>query len=59
MYTGREKWLGGSVWALVEAERASPFRQAWKDSYAAKFVERAGKADFFITAAGHPMLRIC
>jgi len=51
--------FGGSVWALVETAHADRFLDEWRDSYTAKFPERADNSDFFITAPGHPMFRLC
>ncbi len=51
--------FGGSVWALVDAARASRFRDEWRDDYTVTFPTRAAGSEFFITAAGRPMFRIC
>ena len=50
--------FGGSVWALVESERADDFQQLWSAEYAASFPEAARSALFFRTAAGLPAHRV-
>ena len=49
--------FGGSVWALVERERAAAFLSAWDDEYRARFPGQ-GKAEFFLTEAGIPATRL-
>ena len=49
--------FGGSVWALVERERAAAFLSAWDDEYRARFPGHA-KAEFFLTEAGLPATRL-
>ncbi|HSE37963.1 MAG TPA: galactokinase family protein [Blastocatellia bacterium] len=44
--------FGGSVWALVNAERAESFMSEWADEYCSKFPESASRAEFFVTNAG-------
>ncbi len=44
--------FGGSVWALVERERAEGFSAAWEESYRGQFPEAGTRAMFFTTAAG-------
>jgi galactokinase len=46
--------FGGSVWALIDADRAESFLSAWADGYRTRFPERAGQAGFFLTRAGPP-----
>ena len=43
--------FGGSVWALVERERASTFVGEWGREYGARFPGLAN-AEFFVTEAG-------
>jgi galactokinase len=50
--------FGGSVWAMVEADRAESFRLQWAEDYASKFPVMAKRAEFFITSAGPAMLRL-
>lgn len=50
--------FGGSVWALVERERAASFLVDWRDRYAAAHPERARSASFFTTTAAPAALRI-
>jgi galactokinase len=45
--------FGGSVWAMVERERAAAFVAAWQGEYSARFPGLA-KAEFFATEAGIP-----
>ncbi|HEY6826944.1 MAG TPA: galactokinase family protein, partial [Gemmatimonadaceae bacterium] len=45
--------FGGSVWAMVERERALAFVTAWQDEYSARFPGLMN-AEFFITEAGIP-----
>jgi galactokinase len=46
--------FGGSVWALVEADRADALERAWADAYANAFPSAAGRATFFRSPAGIP-----
>jgi galactokinase len=41
--------FGGSVYALVESEKAEDFMQTWKENYQTKFPQL--KSEFFITKA--------
>jgi galactokinase len=50
--------FGGSVWALVAASDAEPFRQAWRNAYTAACPGPARRAEFFITGAGPALLRL-
>ena len=51
--------FGGSVWALVEADRADGFLAAWADAYRADFPQHAPLASFFLTGAGPAAFRVC
>jgi galactokinase len=51
--------FGGSVWALVEADRADAFLAAWADAYRADFPQHAPLASFFLTSAGPAAFRVC
>ncbi len=44
--------FGGSVWALVEKDRAEDFRAAWQDDYRRSFPGTARSSEFFLTEAG-------
>ena len=44
--------FGGSVWALVEKDRAESFRAAWQDDYRRSFPAAAPSSEFFLTEAG-------
>ncbi len=44
--------FGGSVWALVDHQRADQFLAAWRDRYLRAFAAHAGTATFFVTGAG-------
>jgi len=55
--------FGGSVWAMVEANRAERFLEDWKAGYEAAFPARAaeeggGQADWFVTRPGPAATRI-
>lgn len=50
--------FGGSVWALVERGEADAFQQRWQAEYLARFPEHTGRAQFFRTAAGPPIIQI-
>lgn len=41
--------FGGSVWALVERERAAAFRAAWQADYRRAFPRRSARAAWYIT----------
>lgn len=51
--------LGGSVWALVEADTAGDFTRLWADRYREAFARNAGSAFFFATGAGPAAFRVC
>ena len=44
--------FGGAVWALVASAAADEFLRDWANSYAESLPERAGGAEFLLTAAG-------
>ncbi|MGH7476047.1 MAG: galactokinase family protein [Longimicrobiales bacterium] len=50
--------FGGSVWALVEKERAARFLESWRSRYLDHFPDRSGDAEFFLTAPGPPARRL-
>jgi galactokinase len=50
--------FGGSVWALVRADAATEFLDAWAASYHNRFPDRTPAAAYFLTAAGPAALRI-
>ena len=44
--------FGGSVWALIPAATAEPFRQRWATAYRNAFPQRVAQSAFFTTRAG-------
>jgi galactokinase len=48
--------FGGSVWAMVKADRAEGFKSEWADQYRSRFPETASRSEFFVTAAGPSMI---
>ena len=46
--------FGGSVWALVAAEEASSFREAWSREYTSAYPDRQQYARFFVMDAPAP-----
>jgi galactokinase len=44
--------FGGSVWALVEKDRAESLRAAWQGGYRRNFPDAAPSSEFFLTEAG-------
>ena len=50
--------FGGSVWALVPADRAESFRETWAEEYARRFPGPAAASMFFTTRAGSPAMRL-
>ena len=48
--------FGGSVWALLKADRAEDFRIRWAEEYRLKFPEAANRSEFFLTCAGPSMI---
>lgn len=44
--------FGGSVWALVQADRAEEFRQSWASQYHQRFPARREASCFFIARPG-------
>ena len=50
--------FGGSVWALVPTSDAAVFAERWRDRYS-RTPRRADRApEFFVTAAGPPLVRL-
>lgn len=50
--------FGGSVWALVEADRAERFTADWSAAYRKSFPEQAQAAAFISTRPGPPAMRL-
>jgi galactokinase len=50
--------FGGAVWALVERDRAGPWLDTWRSAYHRRYPARAGRSDFFVTAAGPAAFRL-
>ncbi len=50
--------FGGSVWALVAADRADGLVAAWQQAYGERFPEHRQQAAFFATAAGPALCRV-
>jgi len=50
--------FGGSVWALVAADRADDLLTAWQQAYSERFPEHRHQATFFTTAAGPALCRL-
>jgi galactokinase len=50
--------FGGSVWALVHAADADAFIEAWRRDYLERFPAHADLAQFFVTTAGPPRIRL-
>jgi galactokinase len=50
--------FGGSVWALIAAEDAKWFPGAWQAHYRMRFPAAAATAEFFVTAAGPPLVEV-
>ncbi len=50
--------FGGSVWALVPADRVIEFQAQWQRSYVERFPQHEAQAAFFPTAAGPALCRI-
>jgi galactokinase len=48
--------FGGSVWALVEANRAEEFISEWADRYRSRSPFSADRSSFFLTCAGPAMI---
>jgi galactokinase len=44
--------FGGSVWAMIESEKADSFIDRWRRSYVEAYPEPARNSSFFPTAAG-------
>ncbi|HEY4931184.1 MAG TPA: galactokinase family protein [Terriglobales bacterium] len=50
--------FGGSVWALVPSNEAAEFASRWRDAYEHSFHSAARSIQFFITAAGPPLIQL-
>jgi len=50
--------FGGSVWALVDSDRADAFKEEWSARYAKTFPDAAKNAHFFRSTAGPAATRI-
>ena len=50
--------FGGSVWALVRANEASGFCDAWQNGYRERFSGAAAASQFFVTGAGPGLTRL-
>lgn len=50
--------FGGSVWALVRRADAQEFVQEWRETYERSPHDAARRAEFFVTPAGPPMVRL-
>jgi galactokinase len=50
--------FGGSVWALVQRKDAHDFCGKWRDAYLHSGHAAAEQAEFFVTLAGPPMIRL-
>ena len=50
--------FGGSVWALVNRDLASEFRDRWAVAYRTDFPEAGPRSEFFTTGAGAPAARL-
>jgi galactokinase len=50
--------FGGSVWALVSQKEAARFSDHWRDSYLSSSQHGVANAEFFLTAAGPPLIRL-
>lgn len=50
--------FGGSVWALVEADRSQDFLAKWSARYQRRFPPEATNADFFLTKPGAGVIQI-
>jgi len=48
--------FGGSVWALVETDRAERFRSEWAEQFESRFPESAKRSKFFVTYAGPSLI---
>jgi len=46
--------FGGSVWAMVEKDRAEAFADEWRQTYTRQFPEDAQRSEFFSTCPGRP-----
>ena len=50
--------FGGSVWALVPADRSESFRAGWEKGYRRGFTARAPASEFFATRPGPGRIRV-
>ncbi len=50
--------FGGSVWALIERDRAAGFRDEWQRDYSRNFPGAASSGKFFATGAGPGRVRL-
>lgn len=50
--------FGGSVWALVSADSAEAFADAWRAAYAEQFPAAAAAAEFIVTRPGPAATRL-
>lgn len=50
--------FGGSVWALVAADSAASFAEAWRSAYASEFPAAAEHAEMIVTRAGPGAMRL-
>ncbi len=48
--------FGGSVWALVQSDRAESFKAEWADRYWRRFPSSVKTSEFFLTCAGPSMI---
>lgn len=48
--------FGGSVWAMVKADRAKSLKSEWANEYRLKYPESALRSEFFVTSAGPSMI---
>ncbi len=46
--------FGGAVWAMVRADGANDWLDAWRMAYAAEFPRRAERAQWLVTRPGAP-----
>ncbi|MEP6618765.1 MAG: galactokinase family protein [bacterium] len=50
--------FGGSVWALVPADRADAFTVEWRAAYGTEFPDAAQRSEFFATVPGPGAVRL-
>jgi len=51
--------FGGSVWAMIEADRAESFLADWSQDYGKNLAANAERSEFFLTGAGPAAFRVC